>query len=142
MKTLLLLLGLLLPLLASARVSTFVCEYARYDHPEHAHQAEEHFSFTFVLDEVHNMAYVLGNPGVYPITEHDGVRRFTFVETSGTGEAIRTTVASAAPSALRHAAATQHDVAPSPALIQTLAHTPGTQPSLRLEGRCSAVGGR
>lgn len=133
----------LLPLPADARTSTFVCDYARYSHPESSHQAEEHFSFTFVLDEARNTAYVLGNPGSHPVTEHEGMRRFSFAEVNAAGEVMRTTVVAsatrAAPGAL---AATQHDVAPMPTLIHTRTPPATTQPTLRLDGRCSAVGGR
>lgn len=137
--------GLLFPLLVHASTSTFICDYARYSNPESAHQAEEHFSFTFILDETSNAAYVLGSPGRHEVTMRDGVRHFTFVEVTDAGEVMRTTVASHGGSAHSQHMVTGSDAIASHAVFKgsaNPAHTSHTAaPTLRLDGRCSAVGG-
>lgn len=135
---------LLLPPLASASASTFICDYARYSNPESSHQAEEHFSFTFILDEVRNTAYVLGTPGRHAVTVSRGVRQFTFVEVTDAGDVMRTTVASHGAFAHTRSTLTGSDASPSHAVFGVgtdAASTRASGPALRLDGRCSAVGG-
>lgn len=77
---------------ANADTATFSCNYVFYNDVEGRHAVKSEFKLTFVIDRENGKAYMVGNNGsseVEVVFNSDGI---TFVEITGTGNVMTTTI--------------------------------------------------
>jgi len=77
---------------ASAQTQTLVCDYPVYVDKAEVQRVKDKFVLTFIIDSAKNAAYILGNNGSAPVRLVTGDRGFTFIELTGSGNVMTTTI--------------------------------------------------
>ncbi|ELE6590297.1 MULTISPECIES: hypothetical protein [Vibrio] len=78
--------------LSFAATTTIECTYTKYSDPEGLHETNNDFVLRYLLDPETNKAYVLGNNGSNEVAIINGSDQVTFVEATGTGNIMTTTI--------------------------------------------------
>lgn len=91
MKKLILLL-LFLPSMLTANPINYTCSYNNYSDTDGNHKASNPFILNFIVDKDTGKSYLLGNNGTADVVLIEGEGKISFVEITGTGNVMTTTI--------------------------------------------------
>ena len=85
---------LVLPPIAHAETTTFVCDYATWSDQDGNHPVKTEFVLTFLVDGDTGKAYMIGNAGSEEVKIFSGDDYVSFIEITATGNIMTTAIAS------------------------------------------------
>ena len=91
-QALIMILVVCFPSIASGSPKTIVCDYSKYASPDGLVKVEKKFQLNFIIDSKTDKTYLLGNAGTEEVSMISGEYGMTFVEITGVGNVMTTTV--------------------------------------------------
>jgi len=83
---------LLLPIIAFADTTTYICNYTSYSDQDGNHKVKNKFELTFIIDKTSGKSYMLGNNGSSEVKRRESEKQISFVEVTETGNIMSTAI--------------------------------------------------
>ncbi|OBT12746.1 hypothetical protein A9264_15855 [Vibrio sp. UCD-FRSSP16_10] len=82
----------LLPALALADTTTYLCNYGSYSDQEGNHKVKNKFELNFIVDKDTSKSYLLGNNGSSEVKLFESSDQLAFIEITATGNLMTTAI--------------------------------------------------
>ena len=83
---------ILLPIIAFADTTTYICNYTSYSDQDGNHKVKNKFELTFIVDKTSGKSYMLGNNGSSEVKKRESSLQISFLEVTATGNIMSTAI--------------------------------------------------